>query len=305
MLFCEKVCCGIVLYNPQIDLLEKNIDALCTQVDTIILINNHSDNIKEVYELIEKYDSNIEVIDNTVNHGIAKALNQILDYAENNGYEWYLTMDQDSVVSSNFIDAYSKYAEEENVGIISPFVLNNNKVTIDEYRKINLKQTENLTDPIECITSGALNRTKFARSINGYTDALFIDSVDVDFNIRMLEWGKQIIRINDAYLIQEMGKGKPIALLDLLYKITKINKFKRLSVSPVYSNLRLYYIFRNSKYLYDKYGKKAGRRMRDKWMLGQAAYYCLTYPIGRSRIKMIKTMIKGRKDSNLLGRIDI
>lgn len=304
MAFKEKVCCGIVLYNPEIELLEKNIDALYSQVNSIVLVNNNSNNIEEVYKLIKKYNSKIEVINNDKNYGIAKALNQILAYAENHGYEWYLTMDQDSIVSPNLIDAYSKYAEDKDVGIICPFILNNNKVSLDEYRKMEFNAQENLTDPIDCITSGALNKVKVARSIDGYTDELFIDSVDVDFNIRMLEDKTKIIRVNDAYLIQEMGKGKPIVLFNILYKITRINKFKRLSVSPVYSDFRLYYIFRNSKYLCDKYGEKAGHRMSDRWMLGQAIYYCITYPISRSRISMIKTIRKGRRDSKKLGDIN-
>lgn len=304
MPFYEKVCCGIVLYNPEIELLEKNIDVLYPQVNSIVLINNNSNNIGDVYKLIRKYNSKIEVINNDKNYGIAKALNQILAYAEIHGYEWYLTMDQDSVVSSNLIDAYFKYCEDVNVGIISPFILNNNKVSLDEYRKMGLNSKENLTDPIDCITSGALNRVKAARSINGYTDEFFIDCVDVDFNIRMLDAKKEIIRVNDAYLIQEMGKGKPIVLFNLLYKITNIYIFKRLSVSPVYSDFRLYHIFRNSKYLFDKYGEKAGHRMSDKWMFGQAIYYCITYPISRSRIKMIRTIRKGRQDSKKLGDLN-
>lgn len=301
--FLGKVCCGIVLYNPEIELLEKNIDALYPQVSEIVLINNNSSNVDAIYQLIKKYNSKIELINNKENYGIAKALNQIFSFAERRGYEWYLTMDQDSIVSSNLIEEYFVCAQDYSVGIISPYILNNNKVTLQDYEKMQFDKIEILKDPIDCITSGALNRVKSAKIINGYTNEMFIDSVDVDFNIRIMEVGEKIVRVNTTYLIQQMGKGRSIAFLKLLYKITHIKLFKQLSVSPVYSDFRLYYIFRNSKYLAERYGLKAGKRMTDKWMFGQAVYYCITYPLNRSRIKMIKAILKGRKDSKKLGEI--
>lgn len=298
-----KTCCGIVLYNPEIDLLKKNIDALYPQVSTILLVDNHSDNINDVLELVSGYDAEIKMIFNPENYGIARALNQILEYAVSNSFEWYLTMDQDSIVSDNLIAEYSKYCDDDSVAVLCPYILNNNKITLDEYNELKFKNTEEISDPIDCITSGSLNRVSYALNINGYTNQLFIDSVDVDFNIRIFASGKKICRVNYSYLIQEMGKGRPLPLFSSLYKLTKINAFKRLSVSPEYSDFRLYHIFRNSKYLHEKYGDKAGKRMSDSWMFGQAIYYCLTYPCDRNRVKMIKAIFKGRKDSFKLGEM--
>ena len=291
-----KVCAGIVLYNPDIAVLKKNIDALYQQVDTIILIDNASENIDEVYSLVDKY-RNIIVQKNAENYGIAKALNQLLDFAYKKGYEWFLTMDQDSRCSNNLIFEYAKYMPEDSrVAVLCPFVLNNNKITFEEYKKLNLCTVENVLDPIDCITSGSLNRTSSALKIRGYYDKLFIDCVDVDFNIRLFKDNFKIIRVNSAFMFQSMGDAKKVILFDLIYRVTGSKLLKKLRYTPVYSDLRLYYIARNSSIIWQKYGAKAGKRMTPSWMKKQFVYYLLTYPITRNRIAMIKSINKGLQD---------
>ena len=39
---------GIVLYNPDVERLHENINGIINQVDALILIDNGSDNIKEI-----------------------------------------------------------------------------------------------------------------------------------------------------------------------------------------------------------------------------------------------------------------
>lgn len=298
----KKTCCGIVLYNPEIEKLRKNINALSHQVDKIICIDNYSTNQKEILTLLKSFDLHIQYIHNEKNLGIAKALNQILDFAYNNGYEWYLTMDQDSVCSETLIEEYSKLVDlSDDIAVLSPFVLNNNKILFDEYVKLNLPEYEVINDPIGCITSAALNNTEKAKKIGGYMDELFIDCVDVEFNIRLLQSEFKIIRVNSAYMFQSMGEGYKVPLIIFLYKITKKNCFKHLQVTPVYSDIRLYYISRNSKYLWEKYGDLAGKRMTRNWIRGQFIYYFLTYPMTRNRVKMIKAIKKGKRDSLEMG----
>ena len=298
----KKTCCGIVLYNPEIEKLKKNVNALSRQVDKIICIDNCSKNQKEILTLLKSFDLHIQYINNEENFGIAKALNQILDFAYKNGYEWYLTMDQDSVCSETLIEEYAKIVNtSDDIAILSPFVLNNNKILFDEYVKLDLPEYEVINDPIGCITSAALNNTKKAKRIGGYMNNLFIDCVDVEFNIRLFQSGFKIIRVNSAYMFQSMGEGYKVPLISLLYKITKKDLFKHLQVTPVYSDIRLYYIARNSKYLWLKYGDLAGKRMTRRWIRGQFIYYFLTYPLSRNRVKMIKAIKNGKRDSLQMG----
>lgn len=289
----KRILAGIVLYNPEMELLKKNIDALQPQVDQIVFVDNHSENLAEILALAK--ERKIRLIRNSSNLGIAKALNQILESASQLGYNWYLTMDQDSIVSENLIEEYKK-AMHLNPGILCPYLLNNQKMSKEEYEALELPEFQQIEDPILCITSAALNNTHAARDIGGYNEALFIDCVDVDFNIRMME-KYDILKANHACLIQAMGEGRRIAIFHTLAKALHSDIFRKLSVSPVYSDLRLYYIARNSKYIYQTYPDKCGRQMTPAWMMAQFVYYCLTYPKERSRKDMIKAIRTGLKDT--------
>lgn len=297
----NNTCAGIVLYNPEMDKLEKNITAIITQVEKLVLINNDSNNIDEVYSLLKKYDSNIEIINNKENLGIAKALNQIIEYARKNNYKWYITMDQDSCCSDNLMLEYSKVlTEETDIAVLCPYVLNNGKETIEEMKQISLPATTEIIQPIDCITSGTLNNVKFAIEAGGYDDNLFIDCVDVDFNMKLLLLNKKIIRVNSCYLVQYMGEGKSVWFIQCLYKITGKNIFKRLRFTPIYSNFRIYYIFRNSRIMWQRYGKLAGKKISKKWMRFQFLYYFATYPFSYNRLQLIKAYRRAIKDAGVV-----
>ena len=290
-------CAGIVLYNPEINKLKRNIDALVNQVDCIVCIDNDSVNKTDIYELISTYNT-VSVISNKINKGIAYALNQILRFAEKNKYEWYISMDQDSCCSETLMLEYARNMPEvDGVAILSPYILNNNKVSLEEYKMMELPAVQEITNPIECITSGSLNNVVTVMKIKGYNSKLFIDCVDVDYNLRLMLLHKKIYRINSTYMLQEMGKVKEVKLIQLFYKLTGMNMFRRLRYTPVYDNFRLYHIARNSDYIYRKYGKLAGNRMTPSWMMGQYIYYCLTYPLSINRISMLMSILRGKRDS--------
>ena len=293
----KSSCAGIVLYNPDIQKLKRNINSLYEQVDRIILIDNASSNIQEVKKEVSVYP-NVVVERNDENKGIAYALNQILRFADEEGYKWYISMDQDSCCAENLVDEYAKnMPQDERTAVLSPYVLNNSKVTLEEYKKMTFPKVEEITQPIDCITSGTLNNVVIAKKIKGYNSQLFIDCVDVEFNLRLMLMHYKIYRINTTYMLQEMGKAKEVKPIRMLYELTHKNVFRRLRYTPVYSNLRLYYISRNSRYIYRKYGKLAGKRLTPAWMRGQYLYYFLTYPMNYSRISMFKAIKNGKKDS--------
>lgn len=293
------ICGGIVLYNPDLEVLDKNINSLIGQLDCLVLVDNGSKHIEAVKAKYQNYD-HIVWISNEKNEGIAYALNEIMHFAIEHHYEWFLTMDQDSRCDEHLIEKYFRYAMNlDEIGVFSPFVLNNSKITFAEYQNKVLPNVEKVKDPIDCITSASLVRTKAAEAIGGYNNQLFIDCVDVDFNIRMMETSYKIVRINKAYMFQAMGDGKKVWWISLLYKLTKKDQLKHLTVTPVYGNKRLYYMSRNSACVQKRYGEKAGKRMTKKWMRAQFVYYMLTYPTSRSRKEMRQSIKDGYRDFEL------
>ena len=103
----DKVGAGIVLYNPEISLLKKDIQAIINQVDKICLFDNKSENIEEIEKNFKPYKK-ITIIRSSKNLGIAFGLNKLLNWANENKYEWLLTMDQDSIWTTTLIEEYSK-----------------------------------------------------------------------------------------------------------------------------------------------------------------------------------------------------
>ena len=88
--------------------LRDNINAIYSQVDKLIIVDNKSENLNDIEYFVEKYE-NIILIKNNDNLGIAKALNQIMEVGLCERADWVLTLDQDSVVSKFLISEYRKY----------------------------------------------------------------------------------------------------------------------------------------------------------------------------------------------------
>lgn len=289
-----KICAGIVLYNPELKLLKKNVDALYLQVNKIILYNNGSNNFEQVKNVFADYN-NIIFKDGVENKGIAFALNAIINLADSQGYDWVLTMDQDSVCANNLIKEYKNYLSEKKLALICPFILNNGKFTLNEYKKLKLSATTNILDPAKCITSGCLTNVKIAKKVGGFNNQLFIDGVDFDLNCKILEAGYRIIQVNRTYLVQKMGEGKKIQLFSTLQCLTGIDLFRRAKIVAVYPDIRLYYHSRNMRYIRKKYGFHS-KQISASFIFMYYIFFSIFYPHERSRIKMWKSIIKGFRD---------
>ena len=290
-----KICAGIVLYNPELELLQKNVNALLEQpLERIYLYDNNSQNAAKIAEVFRDWDG-VEYLHNDENKGIAYALNQLIDHADKAGYDWCLTMDQDSVCAPNLIAEYTKYLDYPKVGLLCPFVLNNGKFTLAEFSKLDLADITEIKDPIDCITSACLNNVKVIKKIGGYTEKLFIDFVDTDINCKVLENNYKIIRVNTTYLVQKMGNAHKVPFFELLQEVTKKDVFRRMKVANVYTDQRLYYSARNSRYVRNTY-KDHGKRTGVAFMFAYYCYFTLVYPMNRSRIKMWSSIIKGHRD---------
>ena len=64
---------GIVLYNPDKEILKQNIESIRKQVDEVVVINNASTiSISWLYEFIADRNINISIIENTLNRNTGK-----------------------------------------------------------------------------------------------------------------------------------------------------------------------------------------------------------------------------------------
>ena len=233
----RKVAAGIVLYNPSIDRLKKNIDAVVSQSERIILFDNGSDNIEEIEELLKLYGHTIILLKSSENTGIAHALNKIAELALRKNYEWLLTLDQDTVLKPNLVKKYLKYINLPDVGqLCCDFVDRNtgkreyNNFGNSEYKEID-----------KWITSGSLINLNILKILGGFDEDLFIDYVDFDICFAMRKNGFENYIINTVGMIHEIGSRKE-------YKFM----FKNIDVMN-HSAFRHFYITRNQIIVYKRY----------------------------------------------------
>ena len=223
------IAAGVVLFNPEINRLERNIEAFISYVDKIYCYDNCSDNIKQIISVLGQYKK-IELIRSNENKGIAYALNRIMEYAQMEGYQWVLTMDQDSVCGHDMVNELASYVDTENAGIICPFIVERNGT-----RNID-SNGEKYEHRDFCITSGALTRVEAWNKVGGFDEWMFIDIVDFEICAKMREVGYEILQVNNANLLQEVGQLKEIII------------GKRHIYVRNHSALRKYYYARNLIY---------------------------------------------------------
>lgn len=268
----KKIVAGIVLYNPDLERLKMNIEAIeCNEfVHQIVVVDNHSDNVAEAEQLLATH-TQIHLIRNTKNVGIARALNQIAQYATEKGATWVLTLDQDSVVPENLIGEYLNYTNLSNVGIIACRIVDMN------YGQMHTSRTEGWEYIEQCITSGSLLNLTAWKQVGGFCEELFIDGVDFDFCIRLRQKEYKVLRTNNTYLTHEIGHGRSVKIAGR--KALVLNHTAR----------RLYYIARNYLYIGITHGEKV------KWSKEVMKRMLLVTLYEKDKLSKLRHMLRGIK----------
>lgn len=274
----DNIAAGIVLYNPELENLRKNINAIKSQVDFIVLIDNNSTNIEEIEEefLLE---NNIYLVKNKENFGIAKALNQIIDFCFERKSKWALTLDQDSECPVNLIKEYKKIIRKKNVGIICPKFIDKNNDNYDYIKEdlVSFQETD------LCITSGSLTNIEICKKVGGFDEIMFIDIVDWEFCYRLRKKGYKIIQVNTVILIHELGNLQ-------IHKLFG-RKFHVGNHSPI----RKYFFFRNCIYFYKKSHDKEVLKYT---LYNMAKNFILICLFEKQKKDKIKAIFKGIIDGN-------
>lgn len=276
----KKVYAGIVTFNPSLKVLEDNVLSVYKQVSEIVIVDNASENIEKISEIIGQFN-NIVLIKNYENKGIAYALNQLMNFGESNLYTYMLTLDQDSKCPKNYIqDMLPFFKIDKKIGIVAPVI-----------KDINVGIVGHSPSPYgyvkTCITSGSIVSIEAWKNIGGYDELLFIDSVDFDFCYRLRKAKYLILQTDRKYLIHEIGDGEIKKFL--FWKVNVTN----------HSPFRKYYISRNNIY----YPLK--NRMYIRFLRGVFRDLCLIFIVlfyEESKVSKIKNIIQGMRDAFVIGK---
>ena len=166
----------VVIYNPELNVFD-NISSYVNQVSKLYIIDNSHGINNTLVERLKCFKT-AEYIYNNSNIGIAAALNIGARKATTEGFDFLLTMDQDSVASSEMVKTLTEVmVSSDKIGIVAA-----EHVNLDVREIPKEKFT---TEILYTMTSGNLLNLAAYLAAGGFKEELFIDHVDHEYCLRL------------------------------------------------------------------------------------------------------------------------
>ena len=261
----------IVLFNP----IENDLQRIKCNLDFLdrlyIVDNSENDNLNKIAN-----DEKIVYIPLYTNKGIASALNIGCRRAIEDGFQWILTMDQDTVFYKTTIDEMKRYIENYDMSktyIVSPWL--NTKL-------LEKKPIEMVDHPTDVMTSGSIMNLALFNKIGGFKDWLFIDGVDIAYCYDGNRLGYKIDRLNYVSIDHSLGNIKIHKLFGKTFLCTNHNY------------LRKYYMQRNYRYLREMY-KNDGYNFENMPVDFKGIIFRIVM-FENDKIRKIRSVIRGKRD---------
>ncbi len=235
----------IVAYNPTQTLI-KNLKLFEENelVKDVIIVDNTSIQT-EINEKITAFNK-VSLIAYNDNLGLGKAQKDGLNKVISLGYDWVITFDQDSEITSDLLFKYNKYINEndcENVAII-------NSDFIDRGKNQKNYDNQDVLSVDEVVSSGSLINLKIYQKVGEIREEFFIDQIDNEYCYRVKSLNYEIRVLPDIGFYHQMGEIRRVKLLN----------FYVYNQSP----LRVYYRTRNLILFYKAYKDKKLKRKNKK-----------------------------------------
>jgi rhamnosyltransferase len=228
----------IVTYKPDILILEKCIHSLVNQLNKITIVDN-TPNGNNSLERFKNFP-NVEIIYLGDNYGIAYAQNVGIKKALEEGADFILLSDQDTIYPLDYVEKMLECFKEDIVAAAGPLFIDAHtgkvqffvKKGLIRFKKIYPKTGKH--EVLQIIASGTIINAKSIQEIGLMKEELFIDWVDMEWCWRAVKKGYKIIGNADVVVVHRLG-----------------DKIKKLGYRFFYikSSLRYYYITRNCVYL--------------------------------------------------------
>ncbi|QIK70007.1 glycosyltransferase family 2 protein [Erysipelothrix sp. HDW6C] len=276
----NKISAIIVTFNPELERFKFVINSVSTQVNNLIIVDNGSSNIGDLKVMFNTDDFNGEIIENGKNLGIAEALNIGIEHAKQEGTEWVLTLDDDSICSNNFVQSALEIIDENP----NQFAQISTNVQYSSARKNESNDT--FTRIKLCITSGSILNVNAWEAVGKFNKELFIDYVDFDFCYRLDKAGYVTIRNNKSFIDHQLGEETKVNMFPFIsrYKVVTYN----------YSPIRTYYYTRNRLYCIRKY---CGFSQSIKQLLSLVRFNTKKLLYEKNKGKNIRAIMRGTIDS--------
>ena len=272
----------VVTYQPKFEVLDHLLNALSTQVNFITIVDNDSHVNLQAW-INQRNSPAIELILLGENKGIAAAHNVGIKWANNNGAEFVLLMDQDSIPDPDMVQVLMlAFSEAEKKGHSVPIAAGPMCVdtrtakkyffVIEQYGVPSRWQSKSNTYPSNfshevsfLISSGSLINLKAMQTVGGMRSNYFIDHVDTEWCFRASAKGYSLLGVPKAQMQHTMGD-----------KVKNIWFFGWRHVA-YHSPLRDYYMFRNTLLMFRDLNMSIAWRLHLLWRLVQFSSYFLVF----------------------------
>jgi rhamnosyltransferase len=278
-----KIAGVVVLFNSRNEVLD-NIRTYLSDIDILFAVDNSTEKNEHLIGELTCMDK-VNYLPVGRNSGVAHALNLGAEKAIAEGFDFIVTMDDDSQAAPNLVSGYKEFLRSRNdvdsIGIISPFHFYKNYT-----EKVNPEVKEILT----AITSGSLINLRCHQNVGPFLEPLFIDYVDFEYCLRLQAHGYRIIRLGSCVLYHALGSM-------ISHKIF----FRKVGVTR-HSPLRIYYRTRNRLFVAKKFILKfPGFVLKDCVVFMNEMVKILLFE--KERMEKFKMVLKGIYDfmSNRLG----
>lgn len=238
----------VVLYGPDMALLDRLLRSLEGQVERTFVIDNTPAPPPEFAERLRQYGGGIAYFPLGDNLGIATAQNVGIQKSVEAGCSHVLLLDQDSALPAGMVDSLLTAEREllaagKQVAAVGPLFVDEKTGAISRtihhrWLKIERKPVDpRAAAPVETdylIASGSLIRTAVLRKIGGMRDELFIDWVDIEWGLRARSMGLACYLVPSTVLRHSVG--------DVAVQVMG-------RTVHLHSDVRNCYIVRNATYL--------------------------------------------------------
>jgi len=242
MLEKTRILAIVVTHHPD-NSFASRFERLAGQVGGMLIVDNNSDaeDVSMLREVAGRL--NVTLLLNSQNLGLASALNIGATRAIDDGYEWALLFDQDTLPGDDIVDglreAYQQFPEKGRLAIMGSNYRDphTNEPVFGASGVCGAAWRERKV----VITSGSLISLRAYEAIGGFKAEYFVDCVDLEYCLRARSKGFKVIMTCAPLMVH--GIGRPTRH-DLLGKKIAAGNHGR---------VRWYYMVRNDIHLAKKY----------------------------------------------------
>jgi len=266
----KKIVGVVTLYYPNVAEIVRNIQTYLPQLNKLIIWENTPESgskIDKIFQLIGS--EKVEIRGTGKNEGLAKPFNDVVRLAQNEDYDFLLTMDQDSSFQAGGFEKYLKLIENNIDGTVAVYAPNRGNIS---------DLTKSFVEMRTAISSGAVYPVRLFEKTGLFNEDFFVYMVDIEFCLRVKKHNMKTVCVTSVTMLHQEGYAEKSRL--------------GLSVNN-YSAQSTYYIIRNTILTWNLFPKEF--TLSDKFLFFKYKLIYRTLKLGfeTDRIRKLKAIYLG------------